>query len=139
MTSPYPHKTLENEISTVKKYLDLLLIFRPYSWQEIQEDPFRRGSCERYLHLLLQATLDLAEAIISFKKYRKPSSYAEMFEILAEQKVIDNEMQEELRAFAKLRNSMTHDYEYLKPEHLQYFLADGRKTIEAFLQIAQDL
>lgn len=40
---------------------------------------------------------------------------------------------------AKLRNAMTHDYDYLKPEQLESVRVTGYRDIEAFIKIAEDL
>lgn len=137
--SPLTQDMFANSVSSVQKYLKLLELFRNHDWQEIQNDIMLKGAYERYVYLLLQSTLDLAEAIISLKKLRKPSSYGESFEILVESGIITIELQDSLRILAKLRNAMTHDYDYLKPEWLEGVLQNGYKDIEKFTVVAQGL
>ena len=78
--------TIIRKISSVKKYLKLLESYKKYTRQKIELDPILRGSAERYLYLACQAAIDLGEAVISFKNFRKPGTYSEIFYILAKKK-----------------------------------------------------
>ncbi|PIR60153.1 MAG: hypothetical protein COU68_03000, partial [Candidatus Pacebacteria bacterium CG10_big_fil_rev_8_21_14_0_10_45_6] len=82
--NPITRDVFLNSISTVKKYLKSLDLFKDHRWDVIGKDPMLLGAYERYTSLLLQSTLDLADASISYIKLRKPTSYAESFEILKE-------------------------------------------------------
>ncbi|HAS84751.1 MAG TPA: hypothetical protein DCS23_01600 [Candidatus Yonathbacteria bacterium] len=64
--------TIENKISLVRKYLARLEVYKKYSPEEIENDQFISGSLERYLYLVVQATIDTAEAMIAYRKLRKP-------------------------------------------------------------------
>jgi len=101
------------KISSVRKYLKLLENYKKYSRQEIESDATLRGSAERYLYLACQAAIDLGEAVISFKNFRKPGTYSEIFYILGEEKVVSQEFEEKLANMAKFRNIVAHDYDNL--------------------------
>ncbi|UMX47823.1 MAG: DUF86 domain-containing protein [Candidatus Nealsonbacteria bacterium DGGOD1a] len=105
--------TVIRKISAVKKYIKLLGNYEKYSIEEIKSDVFLRGSAERYLYLACQAALDLGEAVISFKDFRKPGTYSEIFYILGEEKVIPQKLEKKLVEMAKFRNVVAHDYENL--------------------------
>jgi uncharacterized protein YutE (UPF0331/DUF86 family) len=83
---------IENKISSVRKYLKILERYRTYSQKEIADDIDRRGAVERYLYLAMQATIDLAEAVIAFKNLRKPSTMSESFHILAEADILSQDV-----------------------------------------------
>jgi uncharacterized protein YutE (UPF0331/DUF86 family) len=51
---------------------------------------------ERYLYPAIQAAIDLAEAIISYKNLRKPSTMSESFHILRESAIISDEVTEHM-------------------------------------------
>ncbi|MBC7364354.1 MAG: DUF86 domain-containing protein [Candidatus Aminicenantes bacterium] len=74
---------IENRISTVKKYLKILERYKKISRKKIEEDIDLRGAVERYLYLAVQATIDLAGAVLSFKNFRKPATMSENFLILS--------------------------------------------------------
>ena len=102
---------IETKISHIQKYLRQLERYKQFSEQEIASDPDRKGALERYLYLATQATIDLGEAIIAFKNFRRPGTYTEVFYILTEADFISRELSEKLVNMAKFRNVVAHDYE----------------------------
>lgn len=73
---------IESKISSIQKYLKILESYKSYSQKQLEDDLHLKGSVERYLYLLAQSVLDMAEAIISFKDFRRPATYSESFDIL---------------------------------------------------------
>ena len=102
---------IENKISSIKKYQKILERYKKYSKKEIEDDIDIRGAAERYLYLLTQSTIDLAEAIISYKNFRKPSTMSEAFYILNEEKMISKELTQKMVKMVGFRNVIAHVYE----------------------------
>lgn len=65
---------IENKISAARKYLKILEGYKKYPKEGIKNNLDIRGAVERYLYLAVQATIDLAEAVIAYKKFRKPTT-----------------------------------------------------------------
>ena len=107
---------IENGISNVKKYLNILHGYYKYTYEEIVNDLTLKGAIERYLYLSVQSSLDLAEALISYKKLRRPATFSECFVILNDAKLIDKDLMHKMVKMAKFRNVITHDYEELDYE-----------------------
>ena len=128
--------TIENKISSIQKYLKILERYKKFSKEDIENDIDRRGALERYLYLVCQATIDLAEALISLRNFRKPSTLSEAFHILNEEKIISNELTEKLVKMAGFRNVIAHDYEIVNYEIVIDALKKGTKDIEEFIKIA---
>ena len=63
---------IENKVSAVKKYLKTLERYQKHTKRELEGSVDIKGAVERYLYLVAQATIDLAEAVIAYKKFRKP-------------------------------------------------------------------
>lgn len=126
---------IENKISAVKKYLLILRRYKKYSQQEIEENIDLRGAVERYLYLAVQATIDLAEAAISLKHFRKPTTMSDDFYILEEQGIIDLELGEQLIKMTGFRNIIAHEYEKLNYEIVFDILNNRLKDIEKFIKI----
>ena len=57
---------IENLIAVVRKQISILAQYRVLSQEEIVGDDSRRGA-ERFTYLMAQATINLAEALISYK------------------------------------------------------------------------
>lgn len=103
---------LKRKASEIEKYFQLLKPIRVKTKEEIQTDPIIYGAVERYLYLLCQATIDFAEAIISYANLRTPGSYKEVFEILVEgeDKYISPSLSLKMQKMTGFRNLLAHAY-----------------------------
>lgn len=101
---------LKKKLSEIQKYLIAVKSYQGKSKEEIIKDQTLRGAVERYLYLLCQSTIDFAEALISNLNLRQPSTYAEIFEILKEQKVISQDVALKMKKMTGFRNILTHAY-----------------------------
>ena len=126
---------IENKISAIRKYLNILERYKKYSRQEIEQDVDIRGAVERYLYLATQATIDLAEAVISYRRYRKPTTMTDAFYILNEEGVIPNELTEKMVGMVGFRNVVAHDYDRINYDITYDILQNGLKDIEEFIAL----
>jgi len=129
---------IENKISSVQKYLKILERYKEYSREEIEKNVDIRGAVERYLYLAIQSTIAIAEAVISFKNFRKPTTMAESFIILSEEGIIDREFAEKLIKMVGFRNIIAHDYEELNYDIVYDVLHQRLKDIEKFIEIIKE-
>jgi uncharacterized protein YutE (UPF0331/DUF86 family) len=104
------YSVIENKISYLEKYLSILKSYKQYGREQIEKDVDIKGMVERYLYLLAQSAIDLAEAILSLKNLRKPTTFSETFIILKEAKIIDGNLAEKMIRMAGFRNILAHDY-----------------------------
>ncbi len=130
-------RAIEVRMSSVRKYLRILRGYRKYSLETIQQDVTLKGAVERYLYLATQSSIDLAEAIISFKDLRRPSSYTEAFQILNEERFLSAALTGKLVKMAGFRNVIAHDYADLDFGIVYDVLQNRLKDIEAFLAEAR--
>ncbi len=124
---------IENKISSVRKHLNILKRYKDFSQQEIVEDIDRKGAVERYLYLVIQATIDLSEAVIAYKNLRKPSTMSESFQILQEDKIIPSELADHMVKMTGFRNVIAHDYEKINYDIVYDVLRNKLANIEDFL------
>ena len=130
---------IENKISAAQKYLGILESYKKYSRENIEDDIKIKGSLERYLYLAIQASIDLAESILSFKNLRKPSTTAETFQILHEAGILPKELVKQLVSMVGFRNIITHDYEEINYDIVYDILHNRLQDIESFLSIAKEV
>lgn len=130
---------IENKISATQKYLRILDEFQKYSRQEIEDNVSIRGATERYLYLVAQASIDLAEAIIAYRNFRKPSTLNEAFYILNEEKVIDLGLTKQLVSMAGFRNIIAHDYGKIDYDIVYDVLHNRLADVEKFLNIIKEI
>ena len=129
---------VETKISHIQKYLKLLERYKEFSQKEIQENPDLKGAVERYLYLAVQAALDLGEAVIAFKEFRRPGTYTDVFYILDEENFIPKSLSEKLVNMTKFRNVLAHDYEKVDFGIVYDALKNRLKDIEELLKSTKD-
>jgi len=130
---------IENKISSARKNLEILEKYKNYSQAEIINNIERRGAVERYLYLAVQSTIDLADATISFKNLRKPTTQSESFHILEENGVIDLELAQKMVKMTGFRNVVAHDYEKINYDILYDVLCNRLTDVEKFLENIEKL
>lgn len=129
---------IESKISSIQKYLKILKTFQHFPQNKLEEDVTLRGAVERYLYLLSQAAIDLAESLIALKDFRRPSTYSDTFHILCEEEIIDVGLTEKLIKMAGFRNIIAHDYEDLDFGIIYDVLQNHLNDIENFLVVIKD-
>lgn len=124
---------IENKITAVEKYLKMVEGYKKYEQQEIEKSADLKGAIERYLYLVVQACIDLAEAVVSFKNFRKPTTYRENFEILVEEGAITTDLADKMTKMTGFRNIIAHDYEKVDYSKVQDILQNRLPDVEEFL------
>lgn len=125
---------LKRKLSQIKKYFAILEPLRKYEKEKIQNDEIIYGAVERYLYLLCQATIDFAEAVISYANLRKPGTYGEVFEILAEGNgLISKEISLKMKSMSGFRNILAHEYGKVDFEEVYRALMKDIDDISKFL------
>lgn len=127
-------KAIENKISSARKYLTILKRYKNMSIEKIKGDTDIRGAVERYLYLETQATINLAEAVIAYNYFRKPTTMSEAFSILNEEKIIPGKLTEKLIRMVGFRNILAHDYEDIDYDIVYEVLQKGLHDVESFLK-----
>lgn len=125
-------QVIENKISAIQKYLSLLERYRSYSREEIEHNIDIRGALERYLYLAIQSVIDCAEAVIAYKKFRKPTTLSDAFYILQEEGALSHEEVQLLVGLTGFRNIIAHGYERIDYDVVYAVLHDELKGIEHF-------
>ncbi len=133
-----PIYVLENKISSVEKYLSRLHDFQEKDEKDFEKDQILQSALERNLYLVCQATIELSEASVKHLGLRKPRNYKEGFEILMENKIIDQKLTESMRKLARFRNILTHAYEKIETNGLIYILKNNLQDIEKFKESIRD-
>ena len=122
-------------LERLREYLKTLRAVEEFDLERFKNDPFIHGAAERYLHLAIECLLDIGNHIIADRGFRKPETYGEVFEILAEESVISPELMGELAGMAAFRNVLVHDYLKLDMERVHRVIRDKLKVFEALAKI----
>jgi uncharacterized protein YutE (UPF0331/DUF86 family) len=87
----------------------------------------------------IEACFDIANHIISAFDFRRPLSYSDAFEVLKENRIIDEKLAERLKEMAKFRNFLVHRYAFVQKEKLVEIVKQDIKDIEEFVRIVLKL
>lgn len=128
---------IKKRVNSAKKYLKIIQYLKQFSREEIQKDDIVRGAVERYVYIVCQICIDLADMIISFKKERKPINFEESFSILMEDKDIDYRLFNAMVEMVKIRNILTFDYDKVNYDIVFDVLTNKKTDIDRFISIIE--
>lgn len=119
-------------------YLEKLKAFREADEEEFVREPALHVLAERYLHLAVEACLDLANHWISDRALPTPDANRDTFTILERAGELSPELADKLRGWAGFRNVLVHDY--LEIDHSVAYRAIQKELadLEMFASWAAD-
>ena len=117
-------------------YLRRLRAFREAEQPEFVREPALHDLAERYLHLAVEACLDLANHWIAEKALPTPDANRDTFTVLENAGELDPKLADRLRGWAGFRNILVH--EYLEIDHAIAYRAirDELSDLESFAEWA---
>ncbi len=126
-------------LSALEEYLtDLEDIQNDLNWSKFKNDKIIRRYVERTLQMATESCLDIANHIISYEGYREPEDNKDVFRILAEKKIITEDLCEKLIKMAKFRNVIVHDYLKVDPEIVYTVLTKHCKDIALYAFVIKE-
>jgi uncharacterized protein YutE (UPF0331/DUF86 family) len=92
------------------------------------------------LQEVIEACLDIANHVIASREMDRAEEYSEMFEILGDEDILDEQLADNLSDMAKFRNLLVHRYGDIENEKLRIILDGELGDIRDYLeQINQEL
>ncbi|WP_461204950.1 type VII toxin-antitoxin system HepT family RNase toxin [Clostridium sp. DL1XJH146] len=125
-------------LDKLKEYMKTIEEISLSSKEEYIKNPLLYGSCERFLHLAIECILDIGNHIITDQGYRKPDNNRDIFEVLNENSVINNDLKENLCNMASFRNILVHDYLNLNRGMVYNIIKNNMDDIRKFVAIIAD-
>jgi uncharacterized protein YutE (UPF0331/DUF86 family) len=78
--------------------------------EEFKTTPFvRDATCYSFI-VAIQACIDIASHIVAALGLRKPSGSRDLFAVLAEEKILPDDLVSEMEGMVRFRNILTHEY-----------------------------
>jgi len=102
---------IRHKISRIREHLALIRSIKDDCEARFVSDPLYRGALLHYLYLLADSCIVLAELVIKEKGLRISQSYAEAFDILGENDILEKNFAYDFAKIAGFRNFLAHDYE----------------------------
>lgn len=121
------------KIGRIREHLILIDSIKEDCLNRFSNDPLYRGALLHYLYLLADSCITLAELVIKYKKLRLPQTYQEAFDILGENKVLDQEFAYSFAKIAGFRNFLAHDYEKIDAKMICENIIPKIDDVESFI------
>jgi uncharacterized protein YutE (UPF0331/DUF86 family) len=99
------------KLSELEEYLSQIREFSSIAEEEYSKDWKTQRIVERTLQIMIELAADISSHLISDKKLRLPTSYADTFKVLSEAGLIDPPLYEIMEKMAKFRNIVVHHYD----------------------------
>ena len=103
-------EVIRKRLNKLDEYLSILEECKKYSFQEFNSKPEIYGSVERFLHLFIEAIIDIGNHIISDLNWGVTNWYSDIPITFFEKKLIDEELREKWIKIIGFRNTLVHDY-----------------------------
>ncbi len=101
------------KITELEEYIRQLKEFSNITIQEYKKDWKIQRIIERTLQIIIEVCTDIANHIISDRNYRVPKSYADTFNVLFEENLIEEPLTETMKKITGFRNILVHHYDKL--------------------------
>ncbi len=117
------------------EYLEQLAdIVKDLEFEEFNNDPLLYGSAERFLHLSIEALIDIGNHIISDDDLGRVDVYKDIAIILAENDYLDEEKKDLFIKVIAFRNILVHDYLDLDRDIIFNLLKNNLNDIRGILK-----
>ena len=124
---------IEQKRGRILEYVRLLRTLQDDCLERFDSDPLYRGALLHYLYLMADSCISLAELTIKYKGLRPPQTYAETFDILGANGLLDPDFAYSFARIAGFRNLLAHDYENLDGRQICKSLLSGLEEVERYV------
>jgi len=129
---------LRERLALVANYVGILENLRSrVSDIESLRDPILRGAVERYLHLAVEALIDVSARLCSILRLRRPETYRDIARVLGEAGVLSYEDAKRLELWIGFRNILVHGYARIDPNRLLQALREAGELREIASRLAK--
>jgi len=101
---------ITDKIKEINEFLEELKSIMPSNFEGYRSSIEKKAACERYIEKIVEAVTDLAFLVIKNKKLRLPEDDIDAFNILLENKIIENDLAAKLKNAKGMRNIISHQY-----------------------------
>lgn len=126
---------LSRKISRLRSYTEALISAEDIDWEKYKSDLRAKAFVERYLHLAIEEVIDIANHLISFFKWREPTAYRDLFQILKEHGILNERDLPTFQNMASFRNMLVHRYETIDEELVFGLFKNRLDDFELFIRM----
>lgn len=131
-----------NEIKQLKELERRLAKWKSYkmvSFSEFSSNLEKQDSIIHNMLVAIQAAIDLGNSLIEKRGLEPPSTYAEIFSILGDGKLISKSLSREMQKLARFRNVLVHFYWNIRLRKVYHVLKTKDVVLERFYKVVKRL
>ncbi len=125
----------ESKIDLMMKNLEYLDEVKMEDSEDFLRSFEKIQATKHSLQEVIEASLDIANNLISRQGWPRAETYAEMFERLCENQVICEDLKDKLVDMARFRNLLVHRYGSIDDERLFEILQESLGDIHRFIEV----
>jgi len=103
-------EVIRRRLNKLDEYLHILQKMKSYSFEEFRSEPEIYGSCERFLQLAIEATLDVGNHLIADLNLGAVNWYRDIPILMESNGYINTQLKERWIRMIGFRNTLVHDY-----------------------------
>ncbi len=134
MTHDLDKERIQQLLGNMRESVHLLQELANLDKTDFVNDRHKQSSAKYNFVTAIEAAIDIANHIISRKAFRSPENYADTFQVLAEEGILDNEFAEELQKMARFRNRLVHLYWKLDVNEIWRILQSRLGDFDRYIQ-----
>jgi len=120
-------------VSSMRDSVGLLAEIKGKSLPDFKADRHKQSSAKYNFIVAIEATIDIANHLISKRGFRAPEDYADTFRVLADANVIEAKFAIELEKMARFRNRLVHLYWEVDPSEVWKILQSRLDDFEDYI------
>ncbi len=124
---------IRSKLKKIEEFAEELKSRRKVSFEDFQKNIVLKRFVERNLELAIQQMIDIYKHLVSRLNLREPVSYADCFEILAEEGYLSEENLEKYKNMARFRNLLIHIYEKVTDKIVYEIFQKNLEDFELFV------
>lgn len=129
-------EVIQKRLEKSREYLTFLNnIKNSYNIEEFRENKMVYGSSERFLHLTIEALLDMGNHLISDQDLGNIDSYRDIPIILHQNEFINSDQKDIFIKIIGFRNILVHDYLDINKETVYKIITENLSDLSDLLKI----
>jgi uncharacterized protein YutE (UPF0331/DUF86 family) len=128
-------EVIRKRLNKIDEYLVVLQRLQRYGRDEFLADPERYGSAERFLHLAIEALLDMGNHVIADEGLGVVDWYSDVPRIFLEKGLISSELSQKWIRMIGFRNTLVHGYMDVDRTIVYEVLQNGLGEIEELKRV----
>ena len=131
---------IADKTKEIGEFLEELKSIMPSGFEDYKSSIEKKAACERYVEKIIEAVTDLAFLIIKSKKLRLPEDDIDAFNILLENKIIDDDLSSKLKNAKGMKNIISHQYGRIDDEIVfEAITEELERDVRKFVEVVEKL